>query len=273
MKKTTFADELQAPEINLPRAALCYAREIAYPELDVDHYLNRLGELAENAAERLSVSDSFFFRAATLADFLFQDGCFTGNAGDYHDPRNSYLNEVLERKLGIPITLSVVYLAVADRLELPAFGVGLPGHFIVGVREGRETVFLDPFHGGRSLTRADCARLVEKTTGYSGSFHSGWLEPVTPAHILVRMLNNLRLVYVNSEAWSQARAVIERLRLLQPEAPGHLRDMGLLYYHAGDMRRAAHYLEKYLLHAPDSPDAKAIRHHFQKVLNRWVQAN
>jgi regulator of sirC expression with transglutaminase-like and TPR domain len=273
MSKMTFADEVRAPEINLPRAALRYAQAIAYPALDVDHYLRRLDELSEEAGKRLSSSDTLCSRAVTVAEFLFIESCFTGNVSDYHDPRNSYLNEVLDRKLGMPITLSVIYLAVAKRLELPAFGVGLPGHFIVGVREDEETVLLNPFHGGHCLTRAECARLVEKTTGYSGPFHSGWLEPVTPVQILVRMLNNLRLVYVNGESWTKARAVIEHLRLLQPEAPGHLRDMGLIYYQAGDMRRAAHYLESYLQHAPDSPDATAIRHHFQTALNHWVQAN
>jgi regulator of sirC expression with transglutaminase-like and TPR domain len=269
----TFADEVKAPVINLPRAALRYAQAIAYPALDVAHYLKHLAELAGAAGKRLSANDSLFSQATAVADFLFVENCFTGNVSDYQDPRNSYLNEVLDRKLGIPITLSVIYLAVAKQLELPAFGVGLPGHFVVGVRDHEETLLLDPFYGGRCLTRADCARLVEKITGYKGPFHSGWLEPVTPAQILARMLNNLRLTYVDGEIWAKARAVIEHLRLLQPEAPGHLRDMGLIYYQTGDMQRAVHYLEKYLEQAPDTPDAPAIRHHFQTALNRWVQAN
>jgi regulator of sirC expression with transglutaminase-like and TPR domain len=273
MSRMTFADEVKAPLINVPRAALRYAQAIAYPALDVDHYLKRLEELAGAAGKRLSSGDTLFSRAMAVSDFLFVENCFTGNVSDYHDLRNSYLNEVLDRKLGIPITLSVIYLAVAEQLELPAFGVGLPGHFIVGVRDGEDTLLFDPFHGGRYLTRADCACLVERTTGYKGPFHSGWLEPVTPAHILLRMLNNLRLTYVHAESWTKARAVIEHLRLIQPEAPGHLRDMGLIYYQTGDMQRAVHYLEKYLEQAPDTPDAAAIRHHFQTALNWWVQAN
>jgi regulator of sirC expression with transglutaminase-like and TPR domain len=273
MNSMTFADEVKAPVIDLPRAALLCARAIAYPALDVEHYLERLDQLATAAGNRLTSDDGLFSRAVAVSNFLFNDSCLTGNVSDYADPRNSYLNEVLDRKLGIPITLSVIYLAVAKRLGLPVCGVGLPGHFIVGVREGEETLLLDPFHGGRCLTRADCARLMEKTTGYSGPFHSGWLEPVTPAQILVRMLNNLRLIYVNSESWVQARTVIEHLRLLQPDAPGHLRDIGLIGYQMGDMRQAALYLEKYLEQAPESPDAVAIRHHFQTALNSWVQAN
>ena len=154
----------------------------------------------------------------------FPISCFTqqrfrGNSATYQDPRNSYLNEVIERRLGIPISLSVIYIAIAQDLGLPAHGVGLPGHFIVGIRDNGDEIYIDPFHGGVRLFQADCVQLVREATGISGAFQPEWLKPVSPVVILTRMLNNLRNIYLHQADWTHALAVVERLRLLQPDLP------------------------------------------------------
>ena len=267
---TTFARELNELPISVPRAGLLFAREIAYPELDVQHYMQMLDGLAQEARAQVAQAES---PAEALADFLFYEQEFRGNEEAYSDPRNSYLNEVLERRLGIPISLSVIYVAVARRLHIDAYGLSLPGHFIVGVRQGLVELLLDPFHGGRRLTLEDCEQLVRQTTGLEGLLDPTWLRPATPHAILARMLNNLRVVYVHRERWPEAIAVIERMRQVQPNAPEHLRDLGLLHYQQGHLYPAAQYLEAYLEEEPESPEASVIRQNLQPVFSRWAQMN
>lgn len=269
----TFFDELRRTAVNVPRAGLRFAREIAYPDLDVAYYMARLDELARKTAAALPDAASDAVRAQAIADFLFQDEAFQGNAAHYEDPRNSYLNEVIERRLGIPISLSVIFVAVARRLGMEAYGIALPGHFIAGVRTGVHDVWLDPFHGGQRLSLADCERLVRETVGYEGPLDPRWLLPAEPRPILARMLNNLRLTYLQQERWSEVIAVLEHLREVQPDAPGHVRDLGLAHYQKGDLYPAARYLEQYLKEEPDTAEATAIRQNLTPAFSRWARLN
>lgn len=273
MNEWTFANEINLTPINLPRAALQFTKDIAYPHLQIPAYLQKLRDLALEVEDVLPPRRAALERAVLAAEQLFGTSGFRGNAEDYGDPRNSYLNEVLDRRLGIPISLSVVYLSIAKRLDIPAFGVGLPGHFIVGVRDGRDTWYLDPFHGGGRLSINDCARLVESTTGYSGSFQMEWLAPLPPRQILARMLHNLRVVYVQRRDWDHAAAVIRHLQLVEPHAAEHLRDLGLVYYRKQAWRLAARYLESYLRQEPNAPDAETIRSGMREALDSWARMN
>lgn len=273
MDEMTFVDELRRTAVNVPRAGLHFAREIAYPDLDVAYYMARLDELARWASATLPAGASLADRAQAIADFLFQEEAFQGNAAHYEDPRNSYLNEVLERRLGIPISLSVIYVAVARRLGLEAYGIALPGHFIAGVHAGVHDVWLDPFHGGQRLALEDCERLVRETVGYEGPLDPRWLLPAEPRPILARMLNNLRLTYLQQERWPKVIAVLERLRQVQPDAPGHVRDLGLAHYQQGDLYPAARYLEQYLKEEPDTAEAAAIRQNLTPTFSRWARLN
>lgn len=273
MVDLTFAEMVQRPSPNLPQAALLLAKELAYPQLDLAHNLRQLDDLADRAAQRVRLNDSTAVRAELLSDFLFKDEQFRGNTAVYDDPRNSYLNEVLARRLGIPISLSVLYLAVAERMQLPAFGVGLPGHFIVGVAVRGDTLFFDPFHGGGRLSAADCARLVELTVGYTGAFQQEWLTAVSTHEILARMLNNLRIIFTQRHQWPEAIAVVERMRQIQPENPHHLRELGVMYYQVGQMRQAASYLDAYLHKEPNASDAQTIRQGIADALNKWASQN
>lgn len=257
----------------LARAALLLAREIAYPDLRPSHYLAVLDDWAEAAQSRFSSHDTILTRVRHLSDFLFGALGLGGNRDDYRDPRNSYLNEVMARRLGLPITLSAIYVEVAQRAGVPAVGVGLPGHFIVGVHAEAGRYYFDPFNGGVEIDVDDAARLVEQSTGRGGYFDTTWLEPAPPRDIIARMLNNLRSVYVQREAWPQAIAVVERLRMLEPDAPHHMRDLGVLHHHNGSPRRAADMLEAYLSHAPDAPDGAIAHALLATILKEYTRLN
>src|SRR5262245_38513606 len=158
--QTTFKTEVReaGEKLSPARAGLLFARELVYPDLQPSDYLVQLDDLAAAAHASLEIHRTARNRGRALAEFLFQQLNFSGDRTDYYSPRNSYLNVVLDRRLGIPISLSVIYLEVGRRLGLPVVGVGLPGHFIVSVTDPSEPLYLDPFHGGVSLTVDDCAR-------------------------------------------------------------------------------------------------------------------
>jgi len=272
---TTFAVEVaKAGEgLNPIRANLLLAREIAYPGLRPSETLTALADLAEEAARTLAPHASPTARALQLAEYLFSTLGYHGNRQEYADPRNSYIHEVLTRRLGLPISLSMLFVYVAEQLQLPARGVGMPGHFIVEVSGDDDSIFLDPFNGGRKLAQADFARLISDSTGYAGTFNPRWLRPTPPTEIVARMLNNLRGVYISLEDWPLAARVLERLRELQPDQPSHLRDLGLVTYRAGSPRRAAELLSQYLNLAPEAKDADAVRQNRDMLWDELARLN
>lgn len=273
MTEPSFRDVLLNASDRLPRGALSLSKSIAYPHLDIEAYLNRLEKLGDQARETLPSLGSFRVQAAALADYLFGQAGFTGNAAEYWDPKNSYLNEVLDRRLGIPISLSVIYIEIANQLGIPAYGVGLPGHFIVGVQDEAGPIYLDPFHGGRTLSQEDCADLVRTTTGYEGAFQPAWLTPVDPLEIIVRMLNNLRFVFIEQEAWPEAIKVVEHLCLLRANPTSLKRDLGLLHYRDGALRKALSYLEAYLSQEPEATDVPDVRKCLNHVARELARLN
>jgi regulator of sirC expression with transglutaminase-like and TPR domain len=273
MDEWTFRDELRLSPVDVPRAALYYAREIAYPDLAVADYVTRLDELATAVRPRLQDCRSVAAQSEALAAFLFEEEGFHGNVNDYFDPRNSFLNEVLERRLGIPITLSVLFVAVARRAGLPAYGVNLPGHFVVAVHRDDQDLLFDPFHGGVRITFTDCVELVRSASGYQGRFHRAWLTPAPAPDILSRMLRNLRMIYIDGERWRRAIRTVERLQMVQPEQAEHRRDLGLLYYQTGQFRRAALALETYFAEHEDAPELAKIQRNTQRSFEQWARLN
>ena len=280
MKEFTFQDELLRKPVDVLRANLRFAKAIAYPALDVAACVEQVETLAEQARkwlqqgtlERRWISTGLTDcqKAELLSDFLFTQQGFQGNGRDYANPRNSYLNEVLERRLGIPISLSVLYTAVAQRLDIPAQGVGLPGHFIV--RAG-EDCYLDPYHGGERLSLDDCARLVAQTTESSGPFNRDWLLPVTPEATLTRMLNNLRGLYMEQNDYPHALAVVEHLRMLQPRLHDLLRDLGWIYHRQGTLSQAVEHYGRYLNLAPEAEDAVQVQRLMQAAAKKLAEKN
>lgn len=268
-----FRDELQMTEVNVPRAALQVARTVAYPDLNVAHYMSRMHELSEEGADVVDAELPVAERVEQLSEFLFSTTGFRGNTSHYQDPLNSFLNEVIDRRVGIPITLSILYIDIANRLGIPAYGIGLPGHFIVGVRHKEADLWIDPFHEGRMLALTDCVDLIQLSTGYEGPLEATWFEPVSARTILARLLGNLRATYVGSGDWTRAVQVIQLLKQVQPGEPEHLRDLGLVYYHKRNLSQAAHYLNSYLQRKPEAGDAQVIRDGIKHILDEWVPMN
>ncbi len=244
--------------INLAEAALLIAED-AYPGLDIDAYLQRLDEMAEPLAGRLRPDSSLQATVDLVNGHLFGDLGFRGNAQDYYDPRNSYLNEVLDRRLGIPITLSVVYMEVARRIGLTVVGIGLPGHFIVEARQGDSRLLLDSFAGGAVLDLDDCERLVQHVYGDSVAFSEDLLAPVRKRQILMRMLNNLKRTYLTADDPLRAWPVVEKMVFLDPENAVDRRDRGLLAHRLNQFGLARSDLRFYLERRPDAPDRVAIQ--------------
>lgn len=246
--------------VDLAELALRLAAD-EYPDLDVPAYLARLDALADRARPRVDAAEPLEAKVAALAGFLFEDEGFEGNADDYYDPRNSYLNDVLDRKLGLPISLSVLAAAVGGRCGLTVVGVGLPGHFLskaVGPDGGGEVLF-DPYHGGQVLDRAGCAALIEAVTGRPFAATDDALEPAPPGFVALRMLSNLKGSYLREPDFPRAARVIGRLVRLAPADPVQRRDYGVSLFHAGKPGAAIDPLEAYLEAVPAADDAGAVR--------------
>lgn len=215
---TLFAHVVSRPdiEIDLAQVALLIGAD-EYPTLDTRHYLAMLDHLGRMAEQKLDASGprSAEDRVRALANWLYCEAGFHGNAEDYYDPRNSFLNEVLDRKKGIPISLALVFLEVARRAGVAAYGISFPGHFLVRADGDSEPIMLDPFDG-RVLSREDLATLQKRITGNADAFDSRLLEPCSKRSMLFRMLNNLRNVYAASGDMPRMRAILERMVAIAP---------------------------------------------------------
>ena len=250
---------LNAPGAELGPAALTIAR-IEYPALDPQRYLDRLDDMGGRAARRLdgvTLSGSDTIQA--LNEFLYEEEGFGGNRDQYDDPRNSFLNEVLDRRTGIPITLAVVYLEVARRAGLSITGVNFPGHFLLRAPGGiaGDELIIDPFHGGALLSEFDCRQLLRNHVGDEAAFDRSLLAPATRLDIVVRKLVNLKRLYVRMRSFPQARFVSTLLLTVDPSAVHELRDRGLLAYHLEDFSSALRDLEEYLRLSPGQPTEEA----------------
>ena len=241
---------LNEPGEALMPAALAIAG-VEYPALDAGPYLLRLERMGEAAAGRLQRHEGApaTILLATLNAYLYEELGFSGNREHYDDPRNSFLNEVLDRRLGIPISLAVVYLEIGRRAGLRLEGVNFPGHFLVRAPAGlgeMEELIVDPFHAGALLSEVDCRHLLRQHLGEEAAFDHGLLATATRQHIVVRMLVNLKRLYVRMRSFPQARAISDLLLAVDPSALAELRDRGLLAYHMEDFSAALKDLEAYL---------------------------
>ncbi len=257
--------------INLAEAALLIAAE-EYPRLDVELYLDRLDYFADLARERAAVARDGIDIITALNATLFDQLGFRGNRESYYDPRNSYLNEVIDRRTGIPITLTVVYIEVAKRIGFPIKGVGLPFHFIAKHEAEGGDVFIDPFNAGGLLGSAGCDELITQMSGGRLELRPEHLEAVTNKQILTRMLSNLLGVHSASDL-RRALAAIDRILLINPDSAPHIRDCGLLLAAIGDRTTAITQLERYLELALDAPDADTIREQIKSIRQSQAKLN
>lgn len=255
-KALTLLSHTPDPPLDLAELALLLARD-EYPSLDVEAYLSELDGMAHEA--RAHLHGPLRTRVRGLCRYLFHDMGFRGNQQEYYDARNSYLNDVLDRRRGIPITLSAVAMAVGQRAGLHIVGVGLPGHFIAKAIADGEEVLFDPFHGGRSLTPDKCQLLVEQVTGVPFEANAEALRPVPLAAMALRMLNNLKGVYLRAGDCGRAARIIERLLLLSPDDVLQRRDLGATLLQGGNAGRAIDHLQAYLQAAPEAGDGDDVR--------------
>lgn len=249
---------LVAPDrarIPLAEAVLWIAKQ-EYPALDVEAYVDRFDELAEAARRRIhgGPADETVGR---LNDFLFRELGFAGNAQSYDDPRNSYLNEVLDRRLGIPISLSLVYTEVGQRLGLPVVGVGFPGHFLVKW-VGNPEVLVDTFFG-KVISRDECAGRLQASFGPGAQLDGRMLAPVGPREVLARWLRNLKQNYLARGDLERALGAADRILLVTPGDAAELRDRGILYFRLECFGAALADFERYLALGPKGPLAEEIR--------------
>ena len=258
-----FAALAQSPDAQMDVAlgALLVAAE-AYPRLDITASLAELDALAQAALPLLRSATTPQARVQALLHFVAAQG-FRGNRDDYYDPRNSFLNEVLVRRTGIPITLALVCTEIARRIDLPVYGVSFPGHFLVKYVGNDEAgraceIVADPF-SGVTLSEDDVRERFKIAMGSAARFDARWLRVATPREILVRLLGNLKQIYLEREEPERALGCCDRILLLVPDAPLELRDRGVVYQQLECFRAALCDLERFLALAPQDPSAEAIR--------------
>jgi regulator of sirC expression with transglutaminase-like and TPR domain len=271
-----FRAMVQRPDeaIDLAEAALLVAKS-AYRDLDVERYLGRIEDLGRRLRERLPANARDTDLILGLNRFLFDEQGFAPNVQDYYDPRNSYLNEVLERRTGIPISLSVLYMEVGRRVGLPLQGVSFPGHFLVKCRLEQGTAILDPYCGGISLSLQDLQRRLREIRGgeVSRAIVAGLLIAANKKEILARMLRNLKAIYLDKRDYSHALAAIDWIIAVTPGEAAEVRDRGLTYLKLECFRAALGDLERYVEMAPSAADLDQIRCHIVELRRSAARLN
>jgi len=288
-----FAEHVARPDeaIDLIEAAMLIAAA-EYPGLNVGYYLQRLEIMANDVRLLLADETDPYQVIETLNSYFFKTLEYKGNQNDYNDPRNSYLNDVLERRMGIPITLSLLYIEIGRQVGLPLEGVGLPGHFIVRFRkhaqqtfgrwesanmpmpeDSEEDILLDPFNEGAILTVEDCARMVQELYGRPMPMLQSFLRPVNNRSFLTRMLTNLKSNYLTDRDFERALRIEQFLLALNPNDWEEVRDRGVLNYQSGKRIRAMIDLQNYLRHRPEATDAEFIRTQISNIRREVAKNN
>jgi regulator of sirC expression with transglutaminase-like and TPR domain len=274
-RRKAFAAEIsrQDESIRLEYAALLIAAEDeAHLKVDVVEYLLRLSSLGLEARDRVEAAAGAAVEA--FNHFMFEEIGFAGNQLDYYDPSNSYLNRVLERRVGIPLTLSIVYMEVGRKAGLEVDGIGLPGHFIVRARERQsvEAILVDPFHG-KTLGLEDCQDRLDEAYGGQVALTDEHLRAATTREILIRLLTNLKAIYARANLHLQTLAVIERLLLLSPLEASEHRDRGTLLAQLERLPEAIAEMEAYLQMQPRATDAEQVREQLHALKRRQAMRN
>jgi regulator of sirC expression with transglutaminase-like and TPR domain len=266
-------------KVDLARACLMIAQD-AYPSLDVERYLSEIDALGIRLRARLK-NQTVEERVVALNEFLFEDLGYWGNTDDYYDPRNSYLNDVIERKTGIPITLAVLYMEVGRRIGLPLEGVSFPGHFLVRLRLRGGTLILDPFAGGAPQSEAELRERLKRVIPEGAAPGvpvaelplDQFLDAATNRQILARLLRNLKAIFRETDQPQRLLEVLNRMLLVSPDAPSELRDRGFVYQRLECWRPARQDLTDYLQKDPEAADVDEVRAALVEVAARCARLN
>lgn len=247
-------------QIDRARAALLIA-SVEYPELDIAHELGLLDSLASAAARRIEPNADPLASVNQLSEYLFEEVGFCGNQEDYYDPRNSFLNQVLLRRRGIPITLSLVCIEAGGRLGIPLIPIGMPGHLLLRHRDVPDW-FIDPFHGGILLSRDECQ---ERTQRIAQAWDDSFLTPLSNRDFVARILGNLKAIYLQRKDHPRALSILDHLVLIRPEARQELRDRGAVNYRLGRYRAALDDLQSYLDWTAPAKDTASVQRLLEQV--------
>ncbi len=260
-----------AEEINLALAAIMVAKE-EYPQLPEERYLGRLDLLAEGTRDRLDDENAHLVVLQELLNSLYNRHGFRGNRQAYYDPRNSFLNDVLDRGLGIPLTLGIVVLEVGWRLGLPLEGVSFPGHFLVRFKGEAIDLLIDPYDGGAVRFEDEAQELLDRVYGGMVRVSDSFLKVATKREMLVRLLMNMKSLYLNVGDHRRALAAVERVLLVRPITPQEIRDRGVILARLGRKQEALEQLEAYLNVAPEATDSQRILGMVEELKNGSGQA-
>jgi regulator of sirC expression with transglutaminase-like and TPR domain len=251
--------DIEDEHIDLLRAALTFAR-IEDPQLDIEHYVRRVDALAKRVAAKIQDPDDPVQMIAAMNEVLFQEEVFRGNSVDYYSPRNSFLHHVLDRQLGIPISLALVYMEVARRISFSLYGVGMPGHFLVKHYDvDGHAILIDTFERGSIVTEEDCRRKLNSIYSGQVALQPEFLLAVTRRQMLTRMLNNLRSVYLSQRDFRRAVQVVDLILVIYPRSPEDVKQRAVLRYNLNDYRGALNDFEEYVKMSPDASDAEEIK--------------
>ena len=264
-----FAQEVNRSDesINLAKASL-YCAQAEYPELDVAKYLQQLDLMAEDIAVKLPSERYPLQIIKTINHHLYSYLEFRGNSQDYYNPKNSFLNDVIDLRTGIPLTLAIIYLEIAKRLDFPMLGIGMPGHFIIRPDFDDAGIFVDAFSQGEILFQEDCEAKLQQLYQQPVKLESRFLAPVNNKQILARMLTNLKQIYLYRCQYNKVLAIISGLLILYPHNPNELRDRGLLYYELNRWQAAYKDLQAYLKFASYGDEYQMIQMLLKKIENR-----
>jgi regulator of sirC expression with transglutaminase-like and TPR domain len=264
--RSDFVQMIQRPEpaIDLARTALLVAAE-SDPNVDVDGELATLESWAAELKKRLDPEWNNLQKLARLRSFLFEELGFRGDRTDYFSPSNSLLHEVLKRRLGIPLTLSIIFMELGWRVGIPFEGVGFPGHFLVRLTGEPSDLLLDPYRRGMSVHEEDCRKMLLDTTGGKLRFEHRLLASVGKREMIIRLLNNLKGAYLRAGQDALALAAVDRLLVLDPADAEEIRDRGLLLFRLHEYGKALDALNAYLERAPQATDRATMERHIQSL--------
>jgi regulator of sirC expression with transglutaminase-like and TPR domain len=260
---------LQTPEkdLDLAEAALLIAAE-EYPELRPAVYLNQIARMGTELKQRIRAEVEPHRVVEKTNTYMFEELQFKGNREEYYDPRNSFLNEVMDRRVGIPITLAVLYVAVGERAGLPVRGVGMPGHFLVKYAPASSgEIFIDAF-SARTLTRDECAKMLTEMYGEEVKMRPALLEPSTKRQILSRILNNLKSLYLSRGDLPRALSASDRIMLTDPHLTSEWRDRGMIHFQMHHDAEALADFTRYLAVRPEPEDAARVKQLRGQLISR-----
>jgi regulator of sirC expression with transglutaminase-like and TPR domain len=258
--------------VPLARGALLIAKE-EYPDLDVEKYLDQIAELTAEAEPIVQAGSDTIEKVQLLSEFLYARKGFDGNRDAFGDPRNSFLNDVLERRVGIPITLAVLYIEIGRRLGLNLFGVSFPAHFLVKAVDERGELIIDPFNSGSILGLDEIKARLTQIYGQPVELNPAMLKSVGARQILGRMLRNLKNIYASGADWPRSLAALDRILLLEPRAVDELLERAVVYERLECFGPALDDFQSFINQAPDHPNAEGAREAVVRLMKQVAQIN